>query len=162
MDKYNVIYEENKELDKIFDKLYDNDNKDIIEKNIVELLVELGELANETKCFKYWSSKKPGDKEDLLEEYSDCIIMALYFCDMVNIDLNEEFIEINEKDLVNQFKTLYNLCSSLNYKLDRDLVKEVFANIVNLGKLLSLSDDEVIEGCLKKINKNYSRFETGF
>lgn len=144
MKDFERIYIENKKLDEMFDKLYDHHSEDTIEKNIVELLVELGELANETRCFKYWSNKKPSSNN------------------MANIDLNEPFEEVNEKNIVTQFKQLYKLVSTLDIKLDRELIKEILSNLANLGILLDFSKEEIVDGCLLKINKNKSRFDTGF
>ena len=76
MKKYQKIYDENKKLDAMFIEKFNH--KDLIRKNKLELLVEIGEFANETKCFKYWSKKNP--QKDLMgEEYADCIIMTLCF-----------------------------------------------------------------------------------
>jgi len=162
MKEFTVVYEENKILDELFHKLYDNYSQDIIEKNILELLVEVGELANETRCFKYWSNKKTSSKEIIMDEYADCFLMTLYFCNMVDIDMNEKFEKINEKNLVNQFKQLYKLVSQLDLDLDRDLIKNILSNLVNLGKLLDFTIKEIIDGSLLKISRNKSRFETGF
>ncbi len=162
MKQFNIIYEENKKLDTMFDKLYDSYNPAIIEKNIVELLVEIGELANETRCFKYWSNKKPSEKNIIMDEYADCLIMTLYFCNMVNVDLDEYFPKVEITDMIIQFKTLYNIVSKLNYQLDKDIIKEILANVINLGKLLGFSDEDIINCCLLKINRNKTRFETGF
>ena len=57
MNEYRRIYENNKRLDIIFFERYKN-TPDFFKKNCIELLVELGEFANETKCFKYWSEKE--------------------------------------------------------------------------------------------------------
>ena len=53
------IYKITKRLDEQF-ALHYNDNQEMVRKNRLELLVELGELAKETRCFKYWSIKKTG------------------------------------------------------------------------------------------------------
>lgn len=162
MKQFEIIYEENKKLDKMFDVLYNNYDKDIIEKNIVELLVEIGELANETRCFKYWSNKNSSPKEVVLEEYADCFLMELCLCNMVSINMDEEFVIVQEKNIINQFKRLYNIVSLLEYNLDRDLIKIILSNLVNLGYLLNFSDEDIISGCVAKIEKNKKRFDTGF
>ncbi|RKJ02748.1 dUTPase, partial [Butyricicoccus sp. 1XD8-22] len=56
-------------------------NRDIqrdvfIEKGLA-LTIELAELANETRCFKYWSSKGPSEREVILEEFVDSIHFLL-------------------------------------------------------------------------------------
>ena len=60
------IYEVTKQIDEQFALHYGNDDE-IVRKNRLELLVELGELANETRCFKYWSMRQTGEKEKVLE-----------------------------------------------------------------------------------------------
>ena len=70
------VYKKNNELDDIFISKYSSD-KEMFKKNKIELLVEIGELANETKCFKYWSKKEPV-RELVLEEsdYRDKIHLS--------------------------------------------------------------------------------------
>lgn len=46
------IYKETKYLDELFSLQYDIKSPEIIQKYKLELLVEFGELANETRCFK--------------------------------------------------------------------------------------------------------------
>lgn len=162
MQKYELVYKKNKELDEKFNSLYNMNDFDIIRKNKLELLVELGELANETKCFKYWSNKDI-DKEKIKEEYADCLIMVLCFFNMFDINLDETFIMPKIKyDVVDLFGHLYKLCSDFYHKEDRDLIKLIFVNFIELGHLLDLTDEEIIDVCLMKINKNFERFETGF
>ncbi len=162
MNIFQYLYEENKKLDSMFHVLYNNFDKDIIEKNIVELLVELGELANETRCFKYWSNKAPSSKEIIMDEYADCVIMALYFCNMVKIEMEDDFKIVSEKNIITQFKLLFKLVSSLNNNLDKQIIKDIFSNLINLGKILNFTEKEIIDGCILKINRNKERFNTGF
>ncbi len=61
----------------MFNKLYENQSTEIIEKNIVALLVEIDEFVNETRCFKYWTSKLSSLKEVILEEHADCLTLVL-------------------------------------------------------------------------------------
>ncbi len=46
-------------------------------KRDLALTIELAELANETRCFKYWSSKGPSEREVILEEFVDSIHFLL-------------------------------------------------------------------------------------
>ena len=162
MKKFEKIYEENKKLDEIFNELYDNNSSDTFRKNVLELLVELGELANETRCFKYWSSKGPSDKKIILEEFADCMLMTLCFCNMLEVDLKEEFIESQNNDAVEQFISLYYESSKLISDFNKDRIKTVLVNLIKLGNLIELSDEDIINGCLLKIEKNMKRFEMGF
>lgn len=162
MKNYNIVYNENKKLDETFDVLYDNHNEDIVRKNILELLVEISELANETRCFKYWSVKKVDNREEILEEFADCMLMSLYFCNMIELDIENISLKDTESDIIKQFLKLYEISSKLSVSLEKDTIIDILINLVNLGKLLNFSEEEIIDGCLKKIKKNHSRFEMGF
>ena len=98
--KFNIVYESNKELDKMFDDAFVD--PEMVKKNKLELLVEIGELANETRYFKYWS-KKPIDMELVKGEYADCVIMTLYFFNMKNISLEEDFKKIENYNKIDIF-----------------------------------------------------------
>ena len=51
--------------------------KTLFSEKLLALQVEIAELANETRCFKFWSNKGPSSKETILEEYVDCLHFIL-------------------------------------------------------------------------------------
>ncbi len=153
---FNPIYETNKKLDIIFDDKFIGSDK--YKKNKLELIVEIGELANETRFFKYWSNK-PINMESVKNEYADCVMMALYFFDKKNISLSEEFKEIDDYNKVDIFARLYKLTSDFYYNDENDIIKEIFATLIKLGYIIGFNDNEIIDACLDKINKNISYFE---
>ena len=150
MEEFKKILKVNQELDKVFDEKYSND-KDYYNKNCIALLVELGEFINETKCFKYWSIKKP-NMDNVLEEYAYCITMCLSFFTHLNVelkdipmhsDINDIFILINEI-----FKDATNMIEYGN----GDLIKKIFSNLLYLGELLNLDKNDVYNACYQKMN----------
>jgi len=157
---YKEVYNQNKSLDQLFINAYGNSNE-IITKNKLELLVELGELANESKCFKYWSKKSP-DKNLVLEEYADCLLMIFYFMREFDIELNETFPNTDNNNIIDQFLVLYKLTSNLLNQYTKELIKEIFVQMINLGKLLNLSDKEIIASCFNKIKIDKQRFEIDY
>ena len=150
MEEFKKILKVNQELDKVFDEKYSSD-KDYYNKNCIALLVELGEFINETKCFKYWSIKKP-DMDNVLEEYADCITMCLSFFTHLNVkfdnipkhsDINDIFILINEI-----FKDATNMINNGS----GELIKKIFSNLLYLGELLNLDKNDIYNACYKKMN----------
>lgn len=158
--KFFDIYEENKKLDKLYIDKYGFDSE-IQRKNKLELLVELGELANETKCFKYWSLKKP-NMDLVIEEYVDSLQMVLCMFNDLNISLDEEFPLEKEFDLIDGFMYLFNLSSKLANDYNKEILKEIFVNLLKLGYLIGFSDEEIILWFKKKIKINIERMETGY
>lgn len=84
--------------------------------------------------------------------------MILYFFNVFNISLEEEYPKENDLDTVNEFMYLYEQLSRFNKEYTKEIIKDVFVNTIRLGKLLNLKTDEVIDTCLKKININFERF----
>lgn len=131
------------------------------EKNCIELMVEIAELANETRCFKYWSIKI-ADKEEVLEEYADCITMILSFFTHFNLKLDNIPNHYETDDIILLFNELFKESSCMLDSSSENLVKTIFSNIVYLGKLLGFTDDELYEACYKKMNKIRERLSSDY
>lgn len=160
---YNDIYIKNKELDDIYINKYSNSVDMYYEKNCLELIVELCELANESKCFKYWSVKNV-NMDNLLEEYADCILMVLCIYNTYNID-SLDIIDINdEKDIVIIFNDVIRMCTLLQDKSNVNdmLLKNIFSYLIYIGKLLNLDDRMICESCYNKIEKNKERLNSNY
>ena len=152
---FDEVYKANKELDKMFDNAFTD--PEMIKKNKLELLVEIGELANETRYFKYWSNK-PINMELVKGEFADCFIMTLYFFNIMNISLDEEFKKVEKYNKVDIFARLYKLASDFYYDDSKDIIKEIFSMIVELGYIIGFTDKDIIDACMTKINKNKDMF----
>ncbi|MBO1914929.1 dUTP diphosphatase, partial [Microvirga sp. 3-52] len=66
--KLTKLFEMQTELDAFIQKQRVT-NENVFQSKGLALLVELAELANETRSFKFWSTKGPSDIEVILEEY---------------------------------------------------------------------------------------------
>ena len=157
---WNNIYVKNKRLDEIFYEKFKDDNK-MFEKNCIELIVEIAEFANESRCFKYWT-KKSVNKDDVLEELADCLMMCLYFYNYLNI----EEIEIKNynfsNDILISLNDVFKLSTLLIDNIDKENVIKIFNYLIYIGELLNLSEEEIYNACLKKINKQEKRLEEGY
>lgn len=151
MDKWKDIHEINQNLDEIFFERYLNNEPKYYEKNCTELVVEIAELANETKIFKYWSMKKP-NKESVLDEYADAITMILHFFTWFKLEIKDIPMHYDTKDVLELFNILFKDSSSIYNNKDEELVKTIFSNILYLGELLGFSEPELINACYKKMD----------
>lgn len=156
------IYKETKHLDELFALQYDIRSQEIIKKYKLELLVEFGELANETRCFKFWATRQTGDKEKVLEEYIDCLFMILYFCNITNVSLEEEFPVVEEKDIITTFLTLYEYGSDLSKNLERETIKKLLVEILYLASLLDFTLDDLVRETKKKSLIIQERLESDY
>jgi len=147
-----AIYDKEKIINGKFSKKYNYSDPDIFYKQVLELIVELSELAYETKCFKYWKNDKPSSAEITIAEYADCLMIALSLCDLANIQINN-LPKVEEENIVKQFIKLNYLASQVTIELDQNLLLEILSNLLNLSKLLKFTDKELEEYCELKMNK---------
>ena len=158
--RWNKIYQNNRYLDEIFIKKYQNDDR-LYDKNCLELMVEIGEFVNETKVFKYWTIKNP-NKDEMLEEYADVITMILSFYGLYNLEIQKLDYKIDENDILKIIMELYNKAYNFYKNKDKKLLEEIFQYILYIGKLLDLKETEILDAIEKKqkiieerLNSNY-------
>lgn len=156
------IYKNNVRLDKIFMDKYLENEPEYFKKNAIEFLVELGEFANETKCFKYWTIKKP-NRDDVLEEYADVITMALYFLGDLNADFDNIPKHIENDNILDVINYLYFEGSKMiTSEYGEDIVKDLISNVFYVGELAGISEDEMIDAIQKKQAKVEDRLNSDY
>lgn len=151
-------------LDRHIKQNHSLENEDLFNQKVLALVVELGELANETRCFKFWSVKPSSEKEVILMEYVDGVHFILSLgieCgfhkqqielhgEPSNIQVTEQFLVINEKVLT--FK---------NSKSLKDFIA-LFESYIQLGILLGISYDEMEKAYFEKNEVNYQRQQNNY
>lgn len=134
----------------------------LLHKKILALQVELGELANETRCFKFWSTKEPSSKDIILEEYVDCI----HFILSIGIEKNFQDITLNVKqitsELSEQFLTLYTNIAGFIISSSVDNYLNIFQDFLSLGETLGFSVEDIESAYLYKNNINHERQDNGY
>ena len=126
------------------------------------LLVEIGEFANTTRCFKYWSNKGSEAKDVVLDEYAD----GLHFFLSLGIDIKttKEVYEISKPDnnLTDQFHLVYRLIA--DFKDDASEVNYIkaFSSFLNILPLIGYTWKDLEEAYYKKLGTNYVRQETNY
>lgn len=127
------------------------------QKRILALIVEIAELANETRSFKYWSLKGPSSNEVLLEEFSD----TLHFILSLGLDLGIEqpILDTNksEKSLSELFIQWTYEATQLSQNFTVDQFNLCFTLMGQVGDALGFSDQDVINSYLQKNTKNHQR-----
>lgn len=154
------IYEKNRDLDEIFIKRYGNDEY-MYEKNCIALLAEIGEFVNETKCFKYWSIKKP-KKDDLLGELADCFTMIMYFYNFKDLNIPEYKVVDNNKNILEIINDTYILGTNLYKNCDQELLDKIFYNLLLLGNLCDCCEEEIIDAIKKAHIKIENRLNSDY
>src|SRR5690625_3584703 len=78
------LFEIQAELDKRIVEKHGLQNEDLLDKKILALQVELGELANEWRGFKFWSEDQEPNICDLPKGTCTCRDCEMYYCDKVH------------------------------------------------------------------------------
>lgn len=132
------------------------------EKRIMALIVEIGELANTTRCFKYWSNKGMEAKEVILDEYAD----GLHFFLSLGVDIKSKkklySFTKHEADLTAQILKTYSLTAVFMKKQDEKSYVKAFQAFLNIVPLLHVRWSTIEEAYYKKLGVNYNRQETNY
>lgn len=161
--KIDDLYELQKELDERIFLLHEVDRPSTRIDRILALLVEVGEMINETKCFKYWSLKPSSSKEVVLEEYGD----GIHFLLSLGIDLNDQsiFIENQATDQSNlselTLMVYQNIC---DLKSDFCLYQyhKTFSSFLTLGERLAFTQEDIRGYYLMKNKINHQRQDNNY
>ena len=131
-------------------------------RRLMACLVEIGELANATRCFKYWSNKGPEADDIVLDEYAD----GLHFFLSLGIDIGTSKRSYNitkhEDNLTDQFLMVYHRLDEFRKKQDDSSYIKAFQAFLNLLPLLGYKWKQLETAYYKKLGVNYNRQETNY
>lgn len=135
----------------------------LFEDKLLALLVELSELANETRCFKFWSTKGPSERAVILEEYVDSIHFLL------SLGIVKDLTAFNDWTITETSDTLTALFIKAHHAVlvfgnqpDMDSYADLWAIYGQLAGKLGFSPAEIIASYLEKNEKNYERQKSGY
>lgn len=153
-----------KGLDEHIEAKHQLHDEDLFERKVLALLVELGELANETRCFKFWSLKPASPQQTVLEEYVDGIHFILSLGLECGFEKESEYSgEAAGKDSINdQFLFVFELISKFKNSKEVKDYKELFQAYIHLGELLGFNAEETEMAYINKNDVNYERQQQGY
>lgn len=126
------------------------------------LLVEIGEFANTTRCFKYWSNKGMEEKETVLDEYAD----GLHFFLSLGIDIGtkQNVYNIVKPDInpSEMFLKVYREISDFYQDSSDENYIKAFSSFLNILPLFSFTAEDLKEAYFKKLGTNYVRQQTNY
>ncbi|TKD70372.1 dUTP diphosphatase [Pseudalkalibacillus hwajinpoensis] len=152
-----------KQLDNRIVREHDLEGEDLFENKLLALKVEVGELANETRCFKYWSKKAPSSKETVLEEYVD----GIHFILSLGLELGFTHgvipAESDEQlTAVQAFHDVYRAIERVADEKTESAFLQLIGGYLVLGERIGLKIDEIDQAYLKKNEVNHNRQDQGY
>ncbi|WP_089098007.1 MULTISPECIES: dUTP diphosphatase [Parageobacillus] len=151
------LYSLQRQLDERIEAQHGLQEEDLFDKKILALLVEIGELANETRCFKFWSVKPPSPREKVLEEYVDGLHFILSLgleCDFLYSEIPPQLATL---PLVEQFLVVFRAADEFRKTKSRQSYNRLFTEYLLLGGQLGFSMEEIEQAYKQKNQVNHER-----
>lgn len=132
------------------------------EKRLLALLVEVGEMINETKTFKFWSKKPSAEKPIILDEYADGLHFLLSLA--IEVGSLKQAYEIVQPvgSLTQATLQVFQSITVLLTSWTPTDVETAFQAYLNLIPLLQFTSEEVVEAYFKKLGVNYTRQQNAY
>lgn len=156
------LYAAQKALDKEIQERHHVTYESTLHERMLALLVELGEFANETRTFKFWSLKGPSPKERILDEYADALHFFLSLGIAVGIDhFAHDFVPYQGK-LTDQILGVYQEVVVFTKTGDVMDYEKAFHAFLNLLPSLGYNEEDMFAAYRAKLAVNYERQETHY
>lgn len=159
---WNKLFKMQGKLDEYISTNHQLENKNLFNEKFLALLVELGELANETRCFKFWSTQGSSERETVLEEYVDNI----HFLLSLGIEKDYEFSAITtsktEYNKTEQFNHVFRLAIRFYEKQTEESYMKMIESYLQLAELLGFDEQDIFKAYIEKNEVNYERQKSGY
>lgn len=153
-----------KALDSHIEEKHNLQDEDLFSRKCLALLVELGELANETRCFKFWSVKPASPKQVILEEFVDGVHFILSLG--IECGFDEMAFDPASKpsalDATGQFLQVFELISTFQKSKSIEDYRKLFESYLQLAALLGIADEEIEQAYFEKNEVNYQRQQNNY
>ncbi|GGD02958.1 dUTP diphosphatase [Pontibacillus salipaludis] len=161
---WETLFTMQQQLDQRIEMEHGLEQEDLFRKKVMALLVELGELANETRCFKFWSTKPPKEDEVILEEYVDGLhfILSLGLEKGYRYDWKQEQQGVHEGGLTDQFHKVYGEIHLFQESPTDMHYQQLFETFLDLGVKLGFSEQSIQDAYYQKNEVNHQRQEDGY
>ena len=156
------LYQKQLELDLEIAKNHNINYEVTRHKRILALFVELGEFANTTRTFKFWSNKGMEEKAIVLDEFAD----GLHFLLSLGIDKGYvvDYIDVEDDELclTDNLLSTYSLISEYKNNQTLDNYLSMFSSYLRALFKVNFSWDEAKNAYYIKLKENHHRQETNY
>lgn len=138
------LYDYQNKLDAEIQSKIDTQGKLLLSKKLLALEVKVGELANETKCFNYWTSRKIQSRRRILEKY----IEAIYFILSIGVEkgFKETEFEVKEVEyeLTEHFLNLFIDMNDFMVCSSKDHYITIIEDLLSLSLFFGFTEDDIV------------------
>lgn len=137
------LYIFQKKLDSQMQDRFDVQGKLLLSQKLLALQVKVGELANETQCFKFWVSKKSVVRRRILEKYRECLYTILSIGIEKGFDVTEFELKEVEYELTEQFLNLYIDINDFMVCSSKDNYITIVEDLLGFSLIFGFTDDDI-------------------
>ena len=159
---FDELFQKQLELDLDIQKRHNVTYEETLDRRFLSLYVEIGELANATRCFKYWSNKPSEPRERVMDEYADGLHFLLSLGIALKVKNHVFDQEKTDKDLSTLFLNMYDDISMLKNKKSEDTYIKTFKTFLLIASKLNMNKDDIFSSYFLKLGVNYRRQETNY
>lgn len=156
------LFKKQKELDIEIQNNHHVTYEETMERRFLSLFVELGELANATRCFKYWSNKPSESRERVMDEYADGLHFLLSLSLALGFEKTIYKMTSELNDLSNAFIRMYEALTIFEKSHLLKDYERCFEIYLNIAYLLKMNKDDIFASYLLKLGENHHRQETNY
>lgn len=134
-------------------------------RRLLALMVEVAELANATRTFKYWSVRGPEGRERILDEAADGLHFFLGI--FLEKGVTARIFDVDptlerDEDLTSLFLTVFDRLTAYRQAPEVGRLQEAFLAFLQCVCRLGFSNDDLASGYRAKLRVNYSRQEQNY
>jgi len=160
---WKLLFTMQQQLDTYIEANQEVSGKNLFEEKILALFVEIAELANETRCFKFWSNKPKNEDDVILAEYVD----GLHFIMSLGLDCGYQYeaqtITTDDSSTATEhFNRVIASCTLFKQEPTAVYYEELFVQYLQLGKKLGFDEEAIFQAYRKKNEINYERQDKGY
>ncbi len=151
------ILELQRELDFNIETKHNINKDDVVNKKKLAFIVELCEMINVNRCFKFWSVKNNYDREKLGDEFVDCLHFILSLSLYYKMEKTEFNILENNYDkdqLTDKILDLIKASTNINDAHDCEVI---IIKLFELCKTFDFTWKDIIDFYKKKNDINHQR-----
>ncbi|MFJ7727173.1 dUTP diphosphatase [Neobacillus sp. NPDC097160] len=158
------LFQMQKALDTHIEEKHQLQNEDLFDRKVLALLVEIGELANETRCFKFWSVKPSSAKEVILEEFVDGVHFILSLGIECGFEQKPVVLEARDSPLnaTEQFLSVYEWITIFQKSRSLEDYRRIVESYFQLASLLGFKNEEIEQAYFDKNEVNYQRQQNNY
>ena len=156
------MYEKQLELDQEIASNHNISYEATKDKRLLALLVELGEFANATRTFKFWSFKPSESKDRVLDEFADGLHFLLSLGLAYNFRLDSIEVEKDSDDLTDAILKCYHYIDEFYSEKIYGKYAKMFESYLKILAQLGYSWDDAYNAYFLKLEENHHRQETNY